>query len=107
VKAINELKPVLGLELTATPFVEGPEGAGAVQERDPRLPARQRPWRMDLSRNLPSSRARTSIQSGMSPEAIERLKLEDGVRMHERRRWSWRPTPARASNAHREALSFW
>jgi hypothetical protein len=29
VRAINELKPVLGLELTATPFVEGPKGAVA------------------------------------------------------------------------------
>jgi type III restriction enzyme len=54
VRAINELKPVLGLELTATPFRRGPKGCGAVQERDPRLSARQRPWRMDLSKNLPS-----------------------------------------------------
>src|SRR6266446_7289191 len=29
VRAINELKPVLGLELTATPFVEGPKGSTA------------------------------------------------------------------------------
>ena len=27
VRAINELKPLLGLELTATPFTEGPKGA--------------------------------------------------------------------------------
>ena len=27
VRAINELKPILGLELTATPMVEGPKGA--------------------------------------------------------------------------------
>lgn len=29
VRAINELKPVLGLELTATPFVESSRGAVA------------------------------------------------------------------------------
>ena len=39
VRAINELKPILGLELTATPFVETSQGRGAVQERDLRLPA--------------------------------------------------------------------
>ena len=33
IRAINELKPMLGLEVTATPFVETSQGAIAVQER--------------------------------------------------------------------------
>ena len=40
-RAINELKPVLGLELTATPFVETTRGPVPFQERDLRLSARQ------------------------------------------------------------------
>jgi len=32
VRAINELKPLLGLELTATPFVESNKGPGGVQK---------------------------------------------------------------------------
>ena len=45
IRAINELKPVLGLELTATPYVETGQRAGGFQEYyfDYRLPA---PWRM-------------------------------------------------------------
>ena len=41
IRAINELKPILGLELTATPFVEDRKGCGAVQECDRGLPAGQ------------------------------------------------------------------
>ena len=41
VRAINELKPILGLELTATPFVETSRGACAVQECHLRLPSWQ------------------------------------------------------------------
>ena len=33
VRAINELRPILGLELTATPFTESCEGTRALQER--------------------------------------------------------------------------
>ena len=61
VRAINELKPVLGLELTATPFVETSQGRGAVQERDLSTTRWARRWRMASSRSRPSSRARTSI----------------------------------------------
>ena len=69
VRAINELKPILGLELTATPFVEIDARAGAVQERHPRLSARQGQWRMVLSKSRPSSPARISI-----PPACPRRK---------------------------------
>ena len=44
VQAINELKPILGLELTATPFVETGSGAVAVQERHLQLSPSPAPW---------------------------------------------------------------
>ena len=82
VRAINELKPVLGLELTATPFVE----------------TNQEPtWFKNVIYDYPLSKAmedgfvkepavvtrKDFNPAGMSPEEIERLKLEDGVRLHE------------------------
>ncbi len=42
--------------------------------------------------------------AGMSPEEIERLKLEDGVRLHERRRCCWKRTPAKTGRANRETV---
>lgn len=82
VRAINELKPVLGLELTATPFVETSKGAVQFQNviydyplgkaiadgfvKDPAVVTR-----------------RDFNPAGMAPEEIEQLKLEDGIRLHE------------------------
>ncbi|HWB02792.1 MAG TPA: DEAD/DEAH box helicase family protein [Verrucomicrobiales bacterium] len=82
VRAINELKPVLGLELTATPFGEGPKGA---------VPFKNVIYDYPLGKAMtdgfvkePAVVTRKDFDPrGMSPEAIERLKLEDGVRMHE------------------------
>lgn len=82
-KAINELMPILGLELTATPFVEGTGG-------------KQAPFK-NVILDYPLGRAMNDgfvkepavvtrkdfSPHGMSAEAIEQLKLEDGVRMHE------------------------
>ncbi|MFO1422106.1 MAG: DEAD/DEAH box helicase family protein [Candidatus Competibacteraceae bacterium] len=82
VRAINELKPILGLELTATPFVETGKGAVAFKNVIYDYP---------LSRAMadgfvkePAVVTRKNFNpAGMSPEEIERLKLEDGVRLHE------------------------
>jgi type III restriction enzyme len=82
IRAINELKPVLGLELTATPFVETSRGAVAFKNVIYDYP---------LSRAMadgfvkePAVVTRKDFNpAGMSPEEIERLKLEDGVRLHE------------------------
>jgi len=82
VRAINELKPILGLELTATPFVESAKGAMAFKNVIYDYP---------LSRAMsdgfvkePAVVTRKNFNpSGMSAEEIERLKLEDGVRLHE------------------------
>jgi type III restriction enzyme len=82
VRAINELKPILGLELTATPFVE--TGRGPV-------PFKNVIYDYPLGRAMadgfvkePAVVTRKDFHpAGMSPEEIERLKLEDGVRLHE------------------------
>ncbi|HVQ38308.1 MAG TPA: DEAD/DEAH box helicase family protein [Pyrinomonadaceae bacterium] len=82
VRAINELKPILGLELTATPFVETNRGP---------VPFKNVIFDYALGRAMedgfvkePAVVTRKNFSSaGMSSEEIEKLKLEDGVRLHE------------------------
>lgn len=82
VRAINDLKPVLGLELTATPFVETTKGA---------IPFNNVILDYPLARAMadgfvkePAVVTRKNFSpAGMSADEIERLKLEDGVRLHE------------------------
>lgn len=82
VRAINELRPLLGLELTATPFVESSRGpvpfrnvvvdyplARAMEDGFVKEPA------VVTQRNF-DARSHT-------PEEVEKVKLEDGVRLHE------------------------
>lgn len=82
VRAINDLKPILGLELTATPFVEGTKGKVDFQNVI---------YDYSLARAMadgfvkePAVVTRENFSTaGMSPEEVERIKLEDGVRLHE------------------------
>jgi type III restriction enzyme len=82
VRAINELKPILGLELTATPFVETSKGP---------VPFKNVIYDYPLGKAMadgfvkePAVVTRKNFNpAGMAPEEIERLKLEDGVRLHE------------------------
>jgi len=82
VRAINELKPLFGLEVTATPFVESSRGpvpfknvvmdyplARAMEDGFVKEPA------VVTQRNF-DAKAHT-------PEEVEKVKLEDGVRLHE------------------------
>ena len=82
VRAINELSPLFGLEVTATPFVESSKGpvpfknvvmdyplARAMEDGFVKEPA------VVTQRNF-DAKAHT-------PEEIEKTKLEDGVRLHE------------------------
>jgi type III restriction enzyme len=81
-RAINELKPVLGLELTATPFVESTRGT---------VPFSNVIFDYPLARAMedgfvkePAVVTRKDFNpAGKSPEAIQTMKLEDGVRLHE------------------------
>jgi type III restriction enzyme len=82
IRAINELKPILGLELTATPFIENSKGA---------IPFKNVIFDYPLRRAMedgfvkePAVVTRQDFNPvGMSPEEIERIKLEDGIRLHE------------------------
>jgi type III restriction enzyme len=82
VRAINELKPVLGLELTATPFIEGSKGPLAFKNVIYDYPLGRA--MADGFVKEPAVVTRKNFDpAGMSPHEIERLKLEDGVRLHE------------------------
>lgn len=82
VRAINELKPVMGLELTATPFVE--TNKGPVQFRNVIYDYALGRAMADGFVKEPAVVTRKNFKpAGMAPEEIERLKLEDGVRLHE------------------------
>ena len=82
VRAINELKPIIGLELTATPFVETARGA---------LPFKNVILDYPLARAMadgfvkePAVVTRKNFNpAGMTADALELMKLQDGIRLHE------------------------
>lgn len=81
-RAINELKPLLGLELTATPFVESPRGPIAFRNVIYDYPLARA--MEDGFVKEPAVVTRKDFNPvGKSPEAIQKLKLEDGIRLHE------------------------
>ncbi|HIF9434225.1 TPA: DEAD/DEAH box helicase [Photobacterium damselae] len=89
VKAINELNPILGLELTATPFVEGKGKSGkpapfknvivdyplarAMDDGFVKDPA------VVTQRNFDPNKYKTVEEK----EELETIKLMDGIRLHE------------------------
>lgn len=81
-RAINELKPLFGLEVTATPFVESSRGP---------VPFRNVVMDYPLARALEDGfvkepavvTQRNFKASDHAPEEVEKIKLEDGVRLHE------------------------
>ena len=82
IRAINELKPILGLELTATPYVESARGAVAFKNVIYDYPLAKA--MEDGFVKEPAVVTRKNFNpAGISPDEIERLKLEDGVRLHE------------------------
>src|SRR5690349_20160638 len=82
VRAINELKPIIGLELTATPFVE--TSKGAVPFKNVILDYPLGKAMADGFVKEPAVVTRKNFNpAGMTPDAIEKMKLEDGVRLHE------------------------
>lgn len=82
VRAINELKPILGLELTATPIVE--TGRDAVRFKNVIYDYPLASAMADGFVKEPAVVTRKDFNpAGMAHEEIERLKLEDGVRLHE------------------------
>ena len=81
-RAINELKPLFGLELTATPFVE--VGKGVVPFRNVIMDYPLARAMNDGFVKEPAVATRDHFQAdAYSPEELEQIKLEDGVRLHE------------------------
>ncbi|QRP64405.1 DEAD/DEAH box helicase family protein [Rhodanobacter sp. FDAARGOS 1247] len=82
VRSINELKPLFGLELTATPFVESSRGP---------VPFKNVVMDYPLARAMddgfvkePAAVTQRNFDArAHTPEEIEKIKLEDGVRLHE------------------------
>jgi len=82
VRAINELKPVLGLELTATPFVESVKGP---------VPFKNVIYDYSLAKAMADGFVKEPAvvtQKNFNPSQfnaaqLEQIKLEDGVRLHE------------------------
>jgi len=82
VRAINDLSPLFGLEVTATPFVESSRGP---------VPFKNVVMDYPLSRAMEDGfvkepavvTQRNFDAKAHTPEDIEKTKLEDGVRLHE------------------------
>ena len=84
-KVINDLNPILGLELTATPQVE--KGQKTIKFKNV-------VYEYSLARAIrdgfvkePAVATRKDFDpSNYSPEELDRIKLEDGIRIHEHTR---------------------
>ena len=82
IRALNELKPLLGLELTATPFTEGTKGP---------VPFKNVVMDYPLARAIEDGFVKEPAvvtQQNFNPadhsaEQLERIKLMDGIRVHE------------------------
>ncbi|MCL2296830.1 MAG: DEAD/DEAH box helicase family protein [Proteobacteria bacterium] len=82
VRAINELKPLFGLEVTATPFVESGKGPVPFKNVVMDYPLAQA-LEDGFVKEPAAVTQRNFSASAHTPEEIEKTKLEDGVRMHE------------------------
>ena len=82
IKAINELNPLMGLEVTATPFVETNKGP---------IPFKNVVMDYPLARAMEDGfvkepavvTQRNFDPKGLSTEDVEKIKLQDGIRLHE------------------------
>ena len=82
VRAINDLKPVLGLELTATPVVETPKGPVRFKNVIYDYPLGQAMAEGFVKEPAVVARQNLLPQS-IPPAQMEDMKLKDGIRMHE------------------------
>ena len=82
VKAINELKPILGLEFTGTPFVE--TSKGALQFKNVIYDYPLAKAMADGFVKEPAVVTQKNFDPAQfTPAQIEEIKLQDGVRLHE------------------------
>ena len=82
VRSINELKPLFGLEVTATPFVESTRGPVPFKNVVMDYPL-ARAMEDGFVKEPAAVTQRNFDARAHSAEEIEKIKLEDGVRLHE------------------------
>lgn len=82
VRAINELKPILGLELTATPFIETGKGSVAFKNVIYDYPL-ARAMQDGFVKEPAVATQKNFDPNRFSKDEIEKIKLEDGIRLHE------------------------
>jgi type III restriction enzyme len=82
VRSINDLKPLFGLELTATPFVESTRGPVAFKNVVMDYPL-ARAMEDGFVKEPAVVTQRNFDPKAHTPEELEKIKLEDGVRLHE------------------------
>jgi type III restriction enzyme len=82
VKVLNELNPVLGLELTATPQVESARGAVPFKNVIYSYPLAEAIRDGYVKEPAVATRANFDAR-GAEPAALERIKLEDAIHIHE------------------------
>lgn len=78
-KAIDELSPVLGLEMTATPFKDNKPVGNIIYEYNLAEALQE-----GLYVKIPTIAKRADFRAdGLTPAEIERIKLEDGLSVHQ------------------------
>ena len=82
VRSINDLKPLFGLEVTATPFVESSRGPVPFKNVVMDYPL-ARAMEDGFVKEPAAVTQRNFDAKAHTPEEIEKIKLEDGVRLHE------------------------
>ena len=82
VKAINELKPILGLELTATPQIESGKKAIPFQNVIYSYPLYKAMEDGYVKEPAVATRENFNAKN-YTEDQLEQLKLEDGIRLHE------------------------
>lgn len=82
VRSINDLKPLFGLEVTATPFVESTRGPVPFKNVVMDYPL-ARAMEDGFVKEPAAVTQRNFDAKAHTPEEIEKVKLEDGVRLHE------------------------
>ena len=82
VRSINELKPLFGLEVTATPFVETSRGPVPFKNVVMDYPL-ARAMEDGFVKEPAAVTQRGFDANAYSAEELEKIKLEDGIRLHE------------------------
>jgi len=82
IRAINELKPILGLELTATPFVETTKGPVQFKNVIYDYPL-ARAMADGFVKEPAVVTQKNFDPKQFTPAQLEELKLQDGIRIHE------------------------